>query len=84
MRSFVTPAILALMVGFGASAADAATITGRIDHVYPHQRRIVVDNHVYRMTPHTFRTTTMQRGERAHVTYHWSGGHRWATKVTRA
>ena len=35
MRTFLTQAVLALAVGFGASAASAATMTGRIEHINP-------------------------------------------------
>jgi hypothetical protein len=92
MRKFLTPAILALAVGFGASAASAATMTGKIEHVYPQHHRIMVSNHVFHMSPKTFQSARLRRGETVHINYHWSkdcsgnrcSSYRWATGVRAA
>ena len=89
MQKFLISAVLAIAVGFGASAASAATMTGRIDHIYPQQHRIVLGQHAFHMSPKTFQSAKLRRGERVHVTYHWSkdcagnrcSSFRWATGV---
>ena len=84
MSTFLKPAILAVVIGLGANAASAATMSGRIEHIYPSHHRIVLDKHVFNMSPQTFRSSRLHRGETVRVTYHWANGHRWATAVKTA
>ena len=84
MRTILTPAVFALTVGLGASAASAATTTGTIERIYPQHHRIMLHKHVFHMSPRTFRSARLHRGETVRVTYHWSHGHRWATRVAAA
>lgn len=76
---YVAAGVLAL--GMGAGAASAATMTGRIAHIYPKRHEIVLNKHLVRMTPKTFNSVPLRHGEKLHVTYHWSHGHRWATAL---
>ena len=84
MSTFLKPVILAVAIGLGASAAGAATMSGKIEHIYPSHHRIVLDKHVFNMSPQTFHSSRLHRGETVHVTYHWANGHRWVTGVKTA
>jgi len=81
MSTFLKTAILAAAIGFGASAADAAVVVGKVQHVFPRHHSIMLRSHVYDMSGRTFRAAEPRRGEAVHVTYHWVHHIRWATSV---
>jgi hypothetical protein len=83
MKKFLTPAVLALVVGLGASAASAATMTGRIESINPKNHTFVVNKHSFHTNPHS-NSLRMHNGQSVRVTYHWSHGHRMATEVKPA
>jgi len=84
MSTFLKATVLAVAIGLSANAAGAATMSGKIEHIYPSHHRIVLDKHVFNMSPQTFRSRRLHRGEIVHVTYHWANGHRWVTGVKTA
>jgi hypothetical protein len=84
MSTFLKPAVLAVVIGLGANAAGAATMSGKIEHVYPRHYSIMLHKHVFIMSSHTFRSARLHRGESVHVTYRWAHGHRWATALKTA
>jgi len=84
MRTLLTSAVVAAVIGLGAGAADAAVATGKIQHVYPRYDRIVLHRHLFSMNSRTFHSVRPHRGEMVRVTYHWAHGHRWATNLKTA
>jgi len=84
MSTLLTPAVLAVAIGLSANAAGAATMSGKIEHIYPSHHRIILDKHVFNMSPQTFHSSRLHRGKTVHVTYHWTNGHRWVTGVKTA
>jgi hypothetical protein len=84
MTTFLKPAVLAVVIGLGTNAAGAATMSGKIEHIYPSEHRIMLDKHVFHMSPKTFHSSRLHRGETARVNYHWANGHRWVTGVKTA
>jgi len=84
MSTLLTPAVLAVAIGLSANAAGAATMSGKIEHIYPSHHRIILDKHVFNMSPQTFHSSRLHRGETVHVTYYWTNGHRWVTGVKMA
>jgi hypothetical protein len=84
MSIFLKPAVLAVVIGLGANAAGAATMSGKIEHIYPRHHRIMLDKHVFGMSSRTFRSAPLHRGETVRVTYRWTHGHRWATALKAA
>jgi hypothetical protein len=83
MKMFLTPAVLALAVGFGASAASAATMTGKIERIHPKGHTFVVGKHEFYTNAHS-KALKLHDGQKVHVTYHMSHGRRIATDVKAA
>jgi len=83
MKKFLTPAVLALAVGFGASAASAATVSGKIERIDPKGHTFVVNKREFHANPHS-NSLRMHDGQKVHVTYHMSHGRRIATEVKAA
>jgi hypothetical protein len=83
MRAFLAPAVLALAVGFSASAASAATMTGKIESINPKGHTFVVNKREFHANPHSS-SLRLHNGQSVRVTYHWSHGHRMATEVKPA
>jgi hypothetical protein len=81
MGTFLKPVVLAVLIGLGANVASAATMSGKIEHIYPRHHGIMLDKHVFRMSSRTFRSAPLHRGETVRVTYRWTHGHRWVTAV---
>lgn len=80
MRMFLKPAVLALAVGLGASAASAATMNGKIERINPKAHTFVLSKREFHTNPHA-NSLRMHNGQNVRVTYHWSHGHRMATEV---
>jgi hypothetical protein len=72
VKTLLIPTVAALLIGVGASSALAATMTGRVQHVYPQNHRIRVNNHTFTMSPRVFQSARLRTGENVHLTYHWS------------
>ena len=84
MSTSLKTAAMAAGLLLGATAANAAVMTGRIERIYPQHHTIVLDKHVFRMSSPAFHSARLHRGETVRVTYHWTHGHRWATAVKQA
>lgn len=84
MSSYLKSAVIALVAtGLGAGMANAALMSGKIEQIYPKSHRIMLGNHLFRVSPHVFHTASLRRGESVRVNYHWQHGHRWVTGVSK-